>query len=228
MRADFDELIYLIPIKNADGSMTVSTEPDKVRAALSPITFDISPNRIVTQRETYVDVAEVRAREIQWEKDQSTIEAILTAIKAKNCKQIDIINFCRDAGCSRNTVVAVLRRYKGELWSEVKGFQANRYDYRLIGSIAPAGELITGGTGITRGTGELTRSEGARQWGQESSEEGERPETCIRTEFPSYPSSPENLVTPVNSSPEGAGNPCLDCAGEGCKLCISRVRGSPG
>jgi archaellum biogenesis ATPase FlaH len=34
LRADTDELVYLIPQKHEDGSMTVSTRPDKVRAAL--------------------------------------------------------------------------------------------------------------------------------------------------------------------------------------------------
>ena len=59
LRTDVDELIYLIPKKNDDGSMTVSTNPDKVRGAFEPITFEISPDRKVTQAE-YVDVLKIK------------------------------------------------------------------------------------------------------------------------------------------------------------------------
>ena len=64
LRSDVDEMIYFIPEKHPDGSMTVSTDPDKKRGNFQPITFEIDPDRNVTQTD-YVDVAsKIKAEKI--------------------------------------------------------------------------------------------------------------------------------------------------------------------
>ncbi len=223
LRADFDELVYLIPLKNDDGSMTVSTDPDKVRAALKPITFDISPERIVTQRANYVDVAGIREKESQREKDQATIEAIVSALETRCSMQIDIIVHCKSLGFPRNTVVAVLKRYKGELWRVQKGFQKNRYDYRLIDESAPPGELGTGISGETRITGELDAQDTDLHGGDADSQASTRPETRTGTELPSYSSSPSYPKNTSYQLSDGSSTPCPKCLGDGCGWCRNRA-----
>ena len=53
--SDVDEMIYLESQRNADGSMTVSTYPDKVRNTFEAITFTISADREVS-RSDFIDV----------------------------------------------------------------------------------------------------------------------------------------------------------------------------
>lgn len=134
LRSDVDELIYLIPVKNEDGSMTVSTDPDKVRGAFEPITFNISPDREVSLSE-YVDVATLKKAESQYEQDATVIEAITEAIRAGKCKQTEIVGHCNDAcGIGRRTVEKVLMRYLREpkrLWYRQRGFQNNTWLYSL-------------------------------------------------------------------------------------------------
>jgi hypothetical protein len=134
LRTDVDELIYLMPKKNEDGSMTVSTEPDKVRGTFEPITFEISPDREVTALDTFVDVASIKQVEAQREKDATVIEAITEAIQKNNNRQTEIVDWCREHHeIGRRSTEAVLRRYLSgnKLWSRKRGFQNNTWMYAL-------------------------------------------------------------------------------------------------
>ncbi len=140
LRTDFDELIYLIPEKNPDGTMTISTEPDKQRGKFEPITFKVDANRTVTRLDEYIDVLSEKQKNNILEKDNPTVERIIEAIKAKNCKQSDIVEYCMNRQISQRTVLAVLKRHDqnndcGLLpqWREVKGFQHNARFYELTG-----------------------------------------------------------------------------------------------
>ena len=134
LRSDIDELIYLIPKKNADGTLTVSTDPDKVRADVKPITFEIDPDRNVRRLDAYVDTAAVKCAETQREKDETVIEAICETIRAGKAKQTEIVQECnRIAG--RPTIERVLRTYSKapvQIWRVEKGFKANVRIYSLI------------------------------------------------------------------------------------------------
>jgi len=131
LRSDFDELIYLIPERHDDGSMTVSTEPDKVRGKFDPITFEIDTNRNVTLS-NYVDVAaKVFAKE-QKEKDSPTIELITESINAGDFTEAKIVEHCKRHSTGWRTVRGVLDRYKGELWTLELAFQNNAKQYFLI------------------------------------------------------------------------------------------------
>lgn len=132
LRADVDELIYLIPKKNEDGSMTVSTDPDKIRGAFQPITFTITADRQVTPCAEFVDVAAVKQADQQREKDETIIEAIREAILAGKYKQTEIVQHCKETyNIGWRTVNAVLSRYKNQLWKRDKSFQNNAWMYHL-------------------------------------------------------------------------------------------------
>lgn len=131
LRADVDNLIYLHPRKEPDGSITVSTDPDKTRAALVPLTFHIAADRSVTQCGEYIDVAADTAARIQLDKDSLLIEAITAAIEAGHETQSAIVSAAADAG-SKGQVRAVLKRYRDDLWREQRGFARNRCIYSLL------------------------------------------------------------------------------------------------
>jgi hypothetical protein len=145
LRTDVDDMIYMIPKKNEDGTMTVSTDPDKVRGAFEPITFEIAADREVTALDTFIDVATIKKAEEQREKDETVIEAILEAIEKGDSKQTEIISYCKDHyKFGRRIVEPVLNRYRRppqKLWHRVKGFQKNAWLYSLVqGNSAPPAE----------------------------------------------------------------------------------------
>lgn len=134
LRADVDELIYFIPHKNDDGSMTVSTEPDKVRGKFEPITFDIDPDRTVTQRDDFVDVVSMEKARKQREDDNPVIELITEAIRAENFTEAKILKHVKDsgAGIGWRKVKGVLSRYTGELWRCERAFKDNAKRFSLL------------------------------------------------------------------------------------------------
>jgi len=111
LRADVDELIYLIPIKNPDGSMTVSTAPNKTRGTFVPITFEISPDREVSTKATHIDTVQARKSQLELEKHQKTIVAINNAVAEGKRTQTDIINLCKEQGVSKRAVQEALKKY---------------------------------------------------------------------------------------------------------------------
>lgn len=136
LRADVDELIYLIPLKNPDGSMTISTDPDKVRGSFQPITFTVTPERQVIPCNEYVNVAELNRAANALENDATIIEAITEALASKKAKQAEIIAFCHERyGFSRRQVEPVLIRYskpQNRKWKREKGIEKNAWIHELI------------------------------------------------------------------------------------------------
>jgi len=105
MRADVDDLIYLIPQKHDDGSMTVTTKPDKQRGAFIPISFSIDPARLVTLLDEVIDTLTAKKIEAERKDDEVIITSITDAILAGNILQKSIITFC-----SENTAIGVGER----------------------------------------------------------------------------------------------------------------------
>ena len=135
VRSDADNLIYLIPDKHSDGSMTVSVEPDKQRAALKKMSFKISPEREVILLDEYQDIVGRKQAQNQKEKDQSVIEKVTVAIRAGKSKQSDIIKDCKANGLSERQSRNVLKRYaKGQakLWNVRRGAENNSLLYELL------------------------------------------------------------------------------------------------
>ncbi len=111
LRADIDELIYLIPQRHEDKSMTVTTKPDKVRGAFDPITFKISPERVVTQSDDVVNTKLANEIAEQLRQDQAVIDSINKAISADLVTQKDIIGYCSNDGYGQRTVKKILIKY---------------------------------------------------------------------------------------------------------------------
>lgn len=131
LRSDFDELIYLIPEFHSGGSMTVSTEPDKVRGKFEPITFEIDTDRNVTLSD-YVDVTAKIKDEHQLDKDSPAIELIITSINNKHFIESEIRQYCGEHGISWRTIEPVLKRYTGRKWSMDRAFKNNAKQYSVL------------------------------------------------------------------------------------------------
>ncbi len=139
LRSDPDELIYFIPVKNDDGTMTVSTEPDKVRGDFQPITFTIARDRTVTQAAEYIDTATEREREHHYREDEPNIAFILDILSSGIAKQAEIITHCKDeAQMGKRTVLRVLRDYgtpsagRFQRWESRRGFEHNTVRYYAL------------------------------------------------------------------------------------------------
>jgi hypothetical protein len=122
LRADVDELIYLIPEKHDDGSMTVSTDPNsdtsKVRGVFVPITFEITADRDVTLSGDYVDVTKGHQERKRYEAAAHLIEAAKDAIHAEFRNETGIVGQLRerfpDEKPSRRRISAILSDFSRE------------------------------------------------------------------------------------------------------------------
>lgn len=136
LRSDVDELIYLIPQKHSDGSMTVSTEPDKVRGKLEPMTFTITPDKVVIQEANYIDVAAQNAFIKKYRDDLDVIDAINRILESGLCKQIEIRKACKEQGISDRVSRRVLKTYSDpyahrQIWKATLGMR-NTYSYEKL------------------------------------------------------------------------------------------------
>ena len=136
LRSDFDELIYLIPERHSNGSMTVSTNPDKVRGKFEPITFEIDHERNVTLSD-YVDVSAKIKDESQLDNDSPSIELITASINAEHFIESEIRKYCSEHGTGWRIIKAVLRRYTGRFWKMERAFQNNAKQYYLLRGTPP-------------------------------------------------------------------------------------------
>lgn len=131
LRADVDELIYLIPDKHPDGSMTVSTKLDKVRGAFKPVTYEISADRKVKLAEVYVDTFQQVINAGVLKMETETIAAITSAIESGENTRKLIIAYSKDYGISRRATEFTLGQNVGKLWTTTKG-EKNVLVYSLI------------------------------------------------------------------------------------------------
>jgi hypothetical protein len=128
VKSDCDELIYLIPQDQQDGSKTVTTVLDKTRGIFEPITFSINSDRSVSLT-GYVDVLAEQVRNA----DGPIITLITDALKSGLTIQKDIIEACKAEGVGRRRASRVLEQYttgQPPLWSREKG-DFNAWLYRL-------------------------------------------------------------------------------------------------
>lgn len=134
LRSDVDELIYLVPKKNGDGSMTVSTLPDKVRGEFRPITFEISAQREVRLLDEYIDTAAAAKAEADLDNDRPDIEVILDGLNAGLVKQSEIVEHCRNHKVSKRTALRILKRYSkapNQQWTASRGMERNTIRYHV-------------------------------------------------------------------------------------------------
>jgi thymidine kinase len=112
-RNDCDELFYLIPVKNSDGTMTVSTLADKTRAPIKDISFIINEDREIQILENHIDTLAISNHQRNLEKDSEVIQFILDNIKAISRSVTDLVGISKDtkAGFSRQRLDSVCKRY---------------------------------------------------------------------------------------------------------------------
>ena len=124
MRADVDELIFFILLKKDDGSMTVSTHPDKTRGSFKPISFNIDPDRNVYLLDEAVDTIEANKINSEVKGDHPVINAITQSIKSGSVTQKDIITYCsKNYSLGERMVKSILQKYtkksKGSVFSNL-------------------------------------------------------------------------------------------------------------
>jgi len=118
VKNDCDNLFYLLPTKNDDGSLTVTVDlgdSSKKKALLEPCTFIIQPDRTVNLSEQYADPESVRS----YEHDKSDIETILNILQGGTINESMLIDFAQQQGISRRQCRRILRSYN--YWSITKG-----------------------------------------------------------------------------------------------------------
>lgn len=137
IRSDTDELIYLIPQKHDNGSMTISTQPDKVRGQFEAITFEISSDRKVQQKSEYINVKHENEWLEQYEKDNSIIQAINEAIDNSHVVQLDIKKQCKEKYSisfkSTKRVLDYFIRGHKKLWNRNISSAHNALIYSRVG-----------------------------------------------------------------------------------------------
>ena len=130
IKSDVDEMIYLEHQSNPDGSMTVTTLPDKVRNKFEPTTFIISSDRKVSTSE-YIDIRALNRDREQRKKDKDVIDAIQEAIHHDQHTNGAIAGYCHtNFGFSKKRASDVLRRYDRTLWTGNKEAR-NAWHYTL-------------------------------------------------------------------------------------------------
>ncbi|QKM64647.1 hypothetical protein DCO17_04995 [Polynucleobacter tropicus] len=118
VKNDCDNLFYLIPRKNHDGSTTVTVDFDnggKKKALLEPCTFVIQPDRTVSLAEEYTQPEDLK----NYELDKEDIEVILGLLCNGELNESTLVDLCQKQGISRRTSRRILRSY--ELWNVRKG-----------------------------------------------------------------------------------------------------------
>lgn len=147
MRADVDELIFFIPHKHDDGSMTVSTDPDKTRGNFKPISFNIDPDRNVSLLDETVDTNAANKNDAELKKDSPVIDAITQSIISGAETQKDIISYCSEnhsigermvrnilqqySKKSKPSLIANLNNSSSDFWIKTSG-DKNSYVFTLI------------------------------------------------------------------------------------------------
>lgn len=116
LRNDFDELIYLIPVSNSDGSITVSTKIDKSRANIHDMSFTISADREVTVLFNYIDTLAISEYQKNLADDQAVIDFILEQIGyiSMTATELRAVAIAKDIKYSRSRLDTVLRRYSSD------------------------------------------------------------------------------------------------------------------
>jgi len=113
VRNDFDNLIYLIPVRNDDGTITVSTHADKTRAKIVDESFTISADRDVQRLDHHVNTLAINEYQQHLAADKPVIEFILEHITPISQTATDLRTIANEKkiNYSRNRIDSVLKRY---------------------------------------------------------------------------------------------------------------------
>ena len=138
LRADVDEMIFLIPHKELDGSLLVSTKVEKQRAVMKERSFRIHEDRTVEVLEEWTNVSRLVEQEKQRKKDRPLVEAIRNAILHGTTLKGQITSHCSNLGLGGPKAISKILHYysnEGEdpIW-RVERFpsEKNAIRYKLI------------------------------------------------------------------------------------------------
>ena len=143
LRADVDEMIYLEPVKNPDGSLLVSTRPDKVRGKFESITFSISADRSVSQEGHYVDTQRIQQEAERLEKDEELIVTIKRLLRDEPKNQSQIVEHCqKTTSYGKPTIRAVLKRYSEKGFAQTPKWVTRQGEQNAIVYALPPEETL--------------------------------------------------------------------------------------
>ena len=138
LRADVDEMIFLIPHKEPDGSLLVSTKVDKQRSEMKERSFRIHEDRTVEVLEEWTNVSRLVEQEKQRKKDKPIVDAIRDAILHGTTLKGQITSHCSNLGLGGPKAInKVLHYYSNEgedpIW-RIERFpsEKNAIRYKLI------------------------------------------------------------------------------------------------
>jgi hypothetical protein len=121
VKSDTDDLLYLIPSPyKPDGSMTVSTKPDKQRKDFEAISFNVSPKpeRIVTKLDAFEDTTVMVQRTALIEDRAEELAIIKQVIEEGRCKQAEIVEAVKTGYLGKDSeerTMAISRRVVTQL-----------------------------------------------------------------------------------------------------------------
>jgi|TARA_B110000967_G_C18890933_1_gene567350 KaiC/GvpD/RAD55 family RecA-like ATPase len=124
VRADVDEMIYLEACKSPDGSMVITTKPDKIRGNFKPISFNVNKDRRVTPAEKTVDIQAEDGRRRLRDRHEQSIRTITSALSSGCENQSEIITYVKERGIPLAQIRDALKAYSaGEerIWEVTKG-----------------------------------------------------------------------------------------------------------
>jgi hypothetical protein len=135
LRSDCDDLLYLVADKREDGTMLVSTIPDKERGSFKPITFEIDRERNVS-RTGYVDVLTTTQLAKQYEDDRDVIERVIQWLQPGPQTQAALVERAKAHGINRKRLRRVLVAYghaeaSPQCWHTDRAMQNNALRYYL-------------------------------------------------------------------------------------------------
>jgi hypothetical protein len=119
-RNDSDHLIYLIPVKNPDGTMTVTTNTThttaKARAKIKDISFTITAKREVQILPNLIDTKALNQHQRNQVDDADFIEFILDNISQKSMSVTELHEISKKEKLvySRQQLETVLKRYSSQ------------------------------------------------------------------------------------------------------------------
>ena len=133
IKSDCDDLIFLIPQKQPDDSLIVSTHPDKRRADIQPMSFRINPDRLVIRLDTYHDLKAEKAIQAAFVRDSENVRLIHSLLKESDLGVMNQTEILKETGLPKNAGILLLARYENRQWSMRQNKdENNQKEYRSL------------------------------------------------------------------------------------------------
>jgi hypothetical protein len=133
IRNDTDELIYVeSTVKNADGIVTITMNPDKVRCLAKSISFKLDTiSSKLEVLDDFVDVAKLNTQKSQFEIDKPIIELVIEELGNEKMPITNLVNQVKkhqECILGSKNIKALIERYLDSnpdriqtIWHEIEG-----------------------------------------------------------------------------------------------------------